>query len=128
MYTRKTKYSVFIEELKRTDRCGEVILWSENINNTKPNLTFGEAVDTLELVKNQDFAMGCLMLYETQMDTGLKKSLISKITDPMTAFQLYIRLLTLTDEEDQMLIDIFKGKLPNAEAELKEGIVVRKKR
>ena len=49
------------------------------------------------------------------------------ITDPMMAFQLYLRAGWLKDEEDKLLEAKFKGKLPTAEAELANGIVKRMK-
>jgi len=57
----------------------------------------------------------------------LRDILITKVKDPMVAFSLYLRLEWLTDEEDKLLEEKFKGKLPTAEAELKKGIVTRAK-
>jgi len=57
----------------------------------------------------------------------LRDILIEKVRDPMIAFTLYLRLEWLTDEEDKLLEEKFKGKLPTAEKELADHIVTRAK-
>lgn len=57
----------------------------------------------------------------------IRRVLIGKIQDPMRAFQAYLTFDWLTDEEDKLLEEKFKGKLPTAEKELESGIVTRAK-
>jgi len=52
-------------------------------------------------------------------------AMIAHITDPMVAFNLYLKLPWLTDKEDKLLEDKFKGKLPTAEKELLQGVLKR---
>lgn len=57
----------------------------------------------------------------------LRKVMLAAITDTMMAFHLYHSLPFLTDEEDKLLEEKFKGKLPTAENELATGVVKRAK-
>jgi hypothetical protein len=52
---------------------------------------------------------------------------LNQIEDAMTAFTLYTEIKWLTDQDDELLLSKFKGKLPTAEAELAQGIIKRKK-
>jgi hypothetical protein len=128
MLTRKTNIQDFLAQMKASSLCGESILWVEKIKDQDNTTTLGQLADSLELVKDQDWAVGCLMLYDGLLDTELRKSFIRKVTDSMSAFVLYTKLKTLTSEEDRMLLAIFKGKLPTAERELAEGKVKRTKK
>lgn len=130
MYNRKTLFADFLTDLKTFGGCGEAITWCEKIDASKPEMTFGEAVDALILDSktDQSWAMGTLMIYDGRLDGDLRKGLIKKISDPMTAFTLYTNLKTLDDIDERMLIKIYKGKLPRAEEELKSGKVKRKKK
>jgi hypothetical protein len=58
----------------------------------------------------------------------IRKVLIDKIKGPMIAFSLYVSLDFLTEEEDKLLEEKFKGKLPTAEKELEDGKVTRAKK
>jgi len=53
--------------------------------------------------------------------------LLNKITDPMEAFQLYIKCENITDAEGAILESKFTGLLPTAEKELQDGVVERAK-
>ena len=57
----------------------------------------------------------------------LRLKFINNIMDPMVAFNIYISIENLTDEEDTLLKTKFEGKLPTAEKELRTGIVSRSK-
>ena len=60
-------------------------------------------------------------------EANVRLEFIKKIKTEMRAFQLYINREDLTNEEDELLKSIFEGKLPTAEKELTEGIVLREK-
>ena len=68
-----------------------------------------------------------IITYGTDIDIVIRKRFITAIKDPMTAFNIYLTLPWLTDDEDRLLGEKFKGKLPTAEAELEKGIVTRAK-
>ena len=61
------------------------------------------------------------------LDEEIRELLMNGIKEEMMAFQLYIKCDYLTDKEDNFLKSKFEGKLPNAENQLKEGIIIRKK-
>ena len=56
-----------------------------------------------------------------------RTDLLNKIIDPMTAFQVYLKVADLTNAEDVILKAKFHGQLPTAEKELADGVVVRAK-
>ena len=88
---------------------------------------FGTARDLAENIKDQSWAYWDLHVLGAITDSEVRKILIGKIEDPMIAFNLYLSLPWLTDEEDKLLEEKFKGKLPTAEKELADGIVKRAK-
>lgn len=93
------------------------------------NKTFGEMVDG---GKDADykpwFGIWFLHTFGEEIDPSLRKKIFaSSVKDPMMALQLYLSLAWLTAEEDKLLEEMFKGKLPTAEEELEKGIVTRAK-
>ena len=61
-----------------------------------------------------------------ELDEECRKFFIDKIKDEMTACQIYIKLAPiLTTAEDTLLTAKYKGKLPTAEKELRDGVVTR---
>ena len=85
------------------------------------------ALTSPELARWQRWADWNLSVLGGETATEVRKVLIAKITDPMIAFRLYLKADWLTDEEDRLLGEKFKGKLPTAEKELKDGMVKRQK-
>jgi len=71
----------------------------------------------------QSWAVWYLMVLGEKSNTVIRKRMIEHIHDPMMAFQSYLQLHWLTDEEDKLLEAKFKDRLPTAEAELANGIV-----
>ncbi len=52
---------------------------------------------------------------------------LESITDPMEAFQMYVSIKDLDEEENAILLSKFQNKLPTAEKELQIGIIKRNK-
>ena len=84
------------------------------------------AMDMAVNTPNQGWAVWDLKILGKETHPEVRKVLISKLTDPMLTFRLYLDLDFWTDEEDRLLEAKFKGKLPQAEKELQEGVVQRK--
>lgn len=84
-------------------------------------------MDMVLATPRERWAVWDLVVLGRETDTKVRKILIAKITEPMTAFKLYLDLDFWTDEEDVMLWTIFNGKLPTAEKELKDGTIQSKK-
>ena len=60
------------------------------------------------------------------LDTGDKEMVFNNLTNPMIAFQHYLKKDKFSKKDEALLIGKFKGKLPTAEKELKSGKVKRK--
>jgi len=63
----------------------------------------------------------------SEMDQELRTYFIGLLKNDMFAFNYYLKASYLTDKDDHQLEEIFKGKIPQAEQELKDGIVSRRK-
>ena len=98
------------------------------ITKTSMYLYEDENMSILEGMKkhaNEGWACWFLIKVGEKMNKEIRKIFLDMITTEMTAFQLYIHCKSLTDKEDELLRLKFKGKLPTAEKELREGIVSR---
>ncbi len=76
---------------------------------------------------DQSWELWYLYFFGADTEVECRKKGLLLIKDPMMAFQVYLTYDWLTDEEDKLLEEKFKGKLPTAEAELRDGIVKRAK-
>lgn len=124
MFTRNTSFKKYIDRLKERGACKEAQTWCESIDVSRKACKFGDGIESLS---NEGWAIWCLTVLGTELDAKVRISFLSKITNPMAAFQLYLRSKNLSDSEDTILEEKFKGKLPNAEKELRDGIVMRAK-
>jgi hypothetical protein len=68
-----------------------------------------------------------LVHFGEETSPELRKVMLATIKDPMMAFRVYLDYSWLIDEEDKLLEEKFKGKLPTAENELATGVVKRAK-
>lgn len=126
-YNENTPFSKLVADyaLKQTTAvCGA----AQNWNKQHLTQTLGEMAG-LSTRADYDPAWGIWLLHKfgTEIDIAIRKRLIIAIKDPMTAFQVYLELAWLTTEEDILLEEKFKGKLPTAENELATGVVKRAK-
>ena len=126
MFIKSTPWSEFISDIKRRTACSEAVVWSEEYSD----LTCEQAMTKYRDDKNSEESWGvwCIMFYHDYLEADLIKIVMGKITNEMTAFQMYIEMDNLSDEEDAILEGKFKGKIPTAEDELKNGIITRKKK
>jgi hypothetical protein len=123
-YTDNTPADNIIDVFKRLHACAESVPWFEKY--------LGKSFDALcDGFKDPEYdpAWGIWLLKVFGLEVDLKQRLkaIEEIKDPMQALDVYISLEWLTDEEDKLLESKFKGKLPRAERELKDGVVKRLK-
>ena len=123
-YKPDTPVSVLLEAYKRINPCLADNPW----NDKYAGKTLGEMADGC---KDADFnpSWGIWYLYHFGEETDVRnrKKVIAAIKDPMMAFVSYLNFTWLTDDEDKLLEEKFKGKLPAAEIELEKGIVTRAK-
>ncbi len=119
-YVPTTLADTMLPILNRLSACKEAM---EHYNK----FAGGNLLEMVESTQEESWAVWYLAVLGKNNDTILRKKMMLKITSPMVAFVCYIRFAWLTDEEDKLLEDKFKGKLPTAEKELQDGIVQRAK-
>ncbi|MHA2247394.1 MAG: hypothetical protein ACXADY_20775 [Candidatus Hodarchaeales archaeon] len=129
LLTRDTTIEDYIAFI--TAKCQE-----SNIDIESETCAFKEAIEHLsqyntlrELTSDYPgrWAVITLRGWGESMDQELRSVCISRIKDPMDALHIYLDCDFLTNEDDAQLKAIFQGKLPQAEKELEDGIVTRKK-
>ncbi len=113
------------KQSKKPSPCATAIDWMRQYGNNPISRAMEHFLGDSEAA--QSWATWYLAKVGEQTSPALRKGFITKIQDPMSAFNLYLKASWLTDEEDELLEAKFKDKLPTAEAELAKGIVKRKK-
>jgi len=121
MFTRETPFKEAIEVFKTKGACGASFVAMDGWKD----LSFGEAMEDFLSDKYTNRGWAVFSLLRLDLDRDLRLDFIKKIEDPMMAFQLYLRIKNLSEEEEGALKLKFKGKLPVAEKELEDGIVKR---
>ncbi|GAI94511.1 unnamed protein product [marine sediment metagenome] len=112
------------------DRFGKLNACAESVPFYKKYIgkTFGEFIDGFSRGEyDPAWGVWLLKLFGEEIDLKERLKVIAPIKDSMTAFNLYLDLSWLTDKESKLLESKFKGKLPTAERELRDGIVKRSK-
>jgi len=124
IFTRETPAKDILSRIESISACSEAVAWHKRYVGK----TFGELADNMsDPAYKPAWAAWALRYMGRASEATIIRTCINKITDPMMAFQLYLDLDWLSDDEDELLEAKFKGKLPTAEAELAQGIVKRKK-
>jgi hypothetical protein len=126
-YTENTPFSELVAAYALKSKTA-VCTAAQNWNKQYLTKTLGDMAG-LSTRADYDPSWGIWLLrkFGEEIDIAIRKRLIIAIKDPMTAFELYLELPWLTDEEDKLLEEKFKGKLPTTEADLGKGIVKRAK-
>jgi hypothetical protein len=127
LFTVKTLFSEYINLLKENNACSEAIYWCEKVD-TK-GLTFGEAINTFlkDSRANSEWATYNLIDLENYLDDEVKERFIKKISDPTVSFQIFRRSKMLNNKCEEILKEKFTGKLPVAEEQLKNKLIIREK-
>ena len=118
-----TPASFVLEELRKplAGNCEASASYIDLVEMAKCNTCMELAL----AVPNEHAAVLDLHWHGALTHPDIRKVLIGKIKDPMRAFSVYLTFDWLTDEEDKLLEEKFKGKLPKAEQELATGKVTR---
>lgn len=117
-----TLYSLYsdIADLVRTENpCAPSIPLLESLDDGKT--TFMEAMNSLP----DGYLYWAFIKVRKYIDEDTRVYMLARIMDPTQCLRLYIDIPDLTDKEQLVLEESFKDKLPNAEWELRRGIVVR---
>ena len=131
MIDRNTSLFVIIDKAKThielKNLCVEIVEF-EQLYSEDPNTTLGECLDSkaTHLIKDSFYASGLIAISD-ELSSELRIEFIKKIKDPMTAFQVYMRIKKSTEEENTLLKDKFEDFLPTVKKELKEGKIKRVK-
>lgn len=122
----ETTTDEFTDKLKQLEACQKAIAWCTEHSG----LSVDQLLDDFQTDEEAEasWASWALRVLGDKISLDIRKKFIAKITNPMEACQLYVRLSWLTEEEDKLLYVKFQGKLPTAEKELATGIVVREKK
>lgn len=128
MYTLNTKISEWINNgLKTNHACNESIDYVLNLVKENPDITFRDGfIKISNLYVNEKWVSETLRDYDGIFDGEIRKEFFKLIKDPMEAFQLHLILENLDNQDEEILSSKFKGLLPNAEKELRDGKVERK--
>jgi hypothetical protein len=128
MLTLKSKFSDYIEVLRKAGACEPVVAIHDDMVKKTPNLTVGEVYKTFsdDPNFNEGWAYWVLDLMGKELDVKIREIAINKIKDPMFCLQLLTKCDFLTEAEHTLLKSKYAGKLPVAEKEIRDGVVILK--
>jgi len=132
MLTLESKFSEFIELCRKAGACadaGEAIPVMEYANKGNGMKADGTCVDGFKLYLESEkfpepWASWVLNVVGKEMDDKCRQFFIDKIKEPMSSLQLRTSCDFLTNAEHAVLLSKYEGKLPVAEKEITDGVVV----
>ena len=129
IFTLQTPFSEYVLAVKAKNACKEAVDWCEKVSSENKDLTINGALDLYinDTSLGDGWAYWNLTSFESEFDINIKKMFLSKVKEPMIAFQLFKVLKETTKSEETILRNKFRGKLPTAEKELRDGILIREK-
>jgi len=92
----------------------------------KENATLNNLYSAVEASDRNTISTFILHHIYEHLSAGDKEMVFNNLTNPMTAFQHYLKKDKFSKKDEALLIGKFKGKLPTAEEELKSGKLNRK--
>jgi hypothetical protein len=112
MLTLESKFSDYVEALRKAGACEEVVAIHDGILKKNPELTIDDVYKTF--VKNPDLDEGwptwALKLIGKEMDVAFRISIITDlIHTPIIAYKLLQVCTDFTEEEQLILQDKYKG-------------------
>jgi len=128
MLTLESKFSDYVEALRKAGACAEVVAIHDEMLKKNPALTVGDVYKAFseDPKFEEGWAYWVLELMGKELDVKVREIAIAKIKNEMTAFQLDLKCSNfLTTAEKATVIAKYEGKLPTAEKELRDGIVTR---
>jgi hypothetical protein len=133
MLTLDSKFSEFIDLCRKAGACadeGEAIPVMEAANKGEGMPAEGTCADGFKLYLEGKFPEGwaswVLNTVGKEMDDKCRQFFIDKIKEPMSSLQLRTSCDFLTTAEHNLLLSKYQGKLPVAEKEIRDGVVVLK--
>jgi hypothetical protein len=129
MLTLESKFSDYVDALKTGGACEEVVSIHEEMLAKNPKLTVGDVYRTFceDPKLNEGWPSWALQLIGKEMDVSFRTSIIKDLLhNPMLCLQLLTKCDFLTEAEHILLKAKYAGKLPTAEKEIRDGVVVLK--
>ena len=134
MLTLKSKFSEFIELCRKAGACSDkrkaipVMEYANKGNGMKADET---CADGFKLYLDdpkfpEGWASWVLSVVGKEMDDKCRQFFIDKIKEPMPSLLLRTSCDFLTTAEHATLLSKYKGKLPVAEKEIADGVIVLK--
>lgn len=127
MLTLESKFSEYVEALKKAGACAEVVAIHDEMLKKNPSLMVSDVYKTFceDPKLNEGWPSWALQLIGKEMDTSFRTSIIKDLLhDPMVCLQLLTKCDFLTEAEHILLKAKYARKLPTAEKEITDGKVV----
>jgi hypothetical protein len=128
MLTLKSTLKDLIDLCTTRNACKEAQTWMAKELEKDKSITLDKllAIYVDDVNAPEGWAAWNLEVNGKDFDSGVKDMFIAKIKNEMTACQVYIKCApVLTTAQDTTLKAVYKGKLPIAEKELRDGIITR---
>jgi len=127
MLTLKSKFSEFIDLCTKLGACEEADVWMKKELALNKEITLGDLLKRylVDDKGSEGWAPWIIIKAKAEIGSDVVDMFISKIKDPMSAMQLYLKCDSLTTTSDALLVAKYEGKLPVAEKELQDGIITR---
>lgn len=128
MLTLESKFSDYVEALRKAGACEPVVAIHDKMVKKNPDLTVGDVYKTFydDPSLEQGWAYWVLELMGKELDLKIREIAINKLKDPMLCLQLLTKCDFLTEAEHILLKAKYAGKLPTAEKEIRDVVVVLK--
>lgn len=132
MFTAKSLWVDVYSECKKLGACveGPDKFFNPYIEKN-PEITFDEIADicisTDPRTADPGWYVWTYLTIKDKCDAYMRRKLLMCIKDPAQAFNIYITLIDISDEEDAILVSKFGGKVPTMETELSTKVVKRQK-
>lgn len=124
MITLKTNLEEVKNQIAKKEACKLAIDWCNFFITTNGNPTLS---DVLKNGVSEAWLYWGLSHLDGEMDEEVRNKFLKEIKDPMFAFTLYLELKNISEVGEKILENVFVGKIPDAELELKVGKVKRLK-
>jgi hypothetical protein len=124
MLTLKSKFSDYIEVLRKAGACEPVVAIHDDMVKKTPNLTVGEVYKTFsdDPNFNEGWAYWVLDLMGKELDVKIREIAINKIKDPMSCFKLLMKCDFLTTDERIIL----QGKYDDQNTDIAKALICLK--
>jgi hypothetical protein len=128
MYNENTLWKDVYDDVKKMGACVDPDVFFGPIMKANPNITYKEMVEAmLESDESKTgWSIWAFLNIRKKSTDNIRELILRKVKSPSRAFSLYIEIDDLTKKEEEILTNIFKGKLKSSEKKLNKGLLKRK--